>query len=1083
MVVDFAKVSVKNAPVLILQNLDDIPIGVLGNAFNIDADLCYNEISTLTFDLPAFVDGLETSNYDRVVGMRIVDLKDYGRFLLLNPKVSDNGVKQLKSCTAYSLEYEFTFKKMVLTAGTYNFWNPLAPKDTLLGIILNLMPSWKIGNVDASLIDKYRTFDDSGDQNIYNFMKSDLQKSYGCIFYFDTYNRVVHVRDIMAEAPTAPVYFSLDNLVKKISIDEDTESIVTCLSVSGADGVDIRSVNPMGTNYIIDLGYFMTLHNFSQEMIDKYYAWKSTFEAYQQQYYNLTIEEALRTAQLITEQAALTTLQGELTSLENIQAVTIQAIAQKLKVQDDLDAINEQILSKNIEITSKKNELISIQDEVDELYSQMSEINNKTHIKSFFTEAEYMVISRYLKEDSVAEDSFVIATADTYDNAGESIKLNGSIFNIINSAITKIENQFSKDIYSSVGGNITCSTTGFVLDAEIIKASMDFDTDKNFLFTARLNSGTLNGISFPCACISISGTATSVTSNVVPNAETNGAYSEGDILSFKLGTANLYFTRSITEYEKRSVEWDLFDFGQNLLKKVAYPAYSCSLDIANFLALEDFEPFKNKLELGNKLYWKQRNGDVLRPLLIRVRIPFEDLSRFEVAISSKYNSSDPEFYYEDLIESGVSAGKTLDTNRWMYSQFVNSGAETSLGKFMKSALDIAKNSIISSTGQAITWDEAGFRLRKRKEGVNAGYEPYQIWMNNSSIMFTTDNWSTANLAIGQMVSEDGNMLSGVIADALIGKIVASNSLIIESEKTDGGVAVFRVDGDGASLHNATFDIYNSNNTHITLNPYSGIAIGEYPVYDGDDYTIDEDKAKFWVDTDGNVHLKGTLHGVDGTFSGELKAATGTFSGELAAAKGTFSGIVQAEDYIDLNGNSMMTSEYKFEPDYLELKGLNINNNFIIDSGGNVTMRGNITMTGGNISWDSVNESESTAYRTANSASIMANSAINNVARLANGQYSGTFINGTTIVSPTILTNLLEITAPKNNLESGLVLKGYYNNAEYQWLKIWYYEGDMPVLHFTSPDHADAYWNFGRTVCNGYFDFTNATVIGLDATFA
>ena len=45
MVIDFAKINVKEQPVLILQNLDDTPIGVLKYAFNVEADLCYNLIS------------------------------------------------------------------------------------------------------------------------------------------------------------------------------------------------------------------------------------------------------------------------------------------------------------------------------------------------------------------------------------------------------------------------------------------------------------------------------------------------------------------------------------------------------------------------------------------------------------------------------------------------------------------------------------------------------------------------------------------------------------------------------------------------------------------------------------------------------------------------------------------------------------------------------------------------------------------------------------------------------------------------------------------------------------------------------
>ena len=66
------------------------------------------------------------------------------------------------------------------------------------------------------------------------------------------------------------------------------------------------------------------------------------------------------------------------------------------------------------------------------------------------------------------------------------------------------------------------------------------------------------------------------------------------------------------------------------------------------------------------------------------------------------------------------------------------------------------------------------------------------------------------------------------------------------------------------------------------------------------------------------------------------------------------------------------------------------------------------MTGGSISWASINESESSAYGLASSASSTANSAWSTASgahTLANaikeGTCTGTFINGKTIYSPTI----------------------------------------------------------------------------------
>ena len=93
----------------------------------------------------------------------------------------------------------------------------------------------------------------------------------------------------------------------------------------------------------------------------------------------------------------------------------------------------------------------------------MLEINRKTSFESFFTTAEYKIINRYLKEDSISEDSFVVPEVDTYDASGESMKLSGSIFNITDSKVVLAKNTFGKDIYSASGGTLACSASGFNL--------------------------------------------------------------------------------------------------------------------------------------------------------------------------------------------------------------------------------------------------------------------------------------------------------------------------------------------------------------------------------------------------------------------------------------------------------------------------------------------------------------------------------------------------------------------------------------------------------------------------------------------
>lgn len=142
MVVDFSKINTKENPVIILKNTAGKAIGVLGSAMNVSADIKYNEASVLEFNLPAVINGTETPYYNSVVGMRVVEFQDVGQFILMNPKESGDGIKAYKSCKAYSLEFEFTFKKITLESGTYNLWNPAAPGGTILDIFqpMNCQP-------------------------------------------------------------------------------------------------------------------------------------------------------------------------------------------------------------------------------------------------------------------------------------------------------------------------------------------------------------------------------------------------------------------------------------------------------------------------------------------------------------------------------------------------------------------------------------------------------------------------------------------------------------------------------------------------------------------------------------------------------------------------------------------------------------------------------------------------------------------------------------------------------------------------------------------------------------------------------
>lgn len=844
MVVKFSNIDFSERPILILKNASDTPLGVLGYAKNVSVDLKYNETSSIEFEVPEFVDGEATPYYNDIAGMRTLELQGIGQFTLISPSENGDGVLRKKVCKGYSLEYEFVYKKISLPENTYKFWDEVNPQDTLLGMIMELMPSWSIGSVSMTLQNKYRTFE-VNNENLYNLIKGTVQKSYNCIFDFDTMTRRVYVRDASDTPVDKPVFLSLDNLVKEIEVTENTEDIFTRLDVNGADGVTIRDVNPTGTNKIINLDYYMTEDNFSPALIAKYYEWKRLYAENRQPYYTRSVQYAIKTAQKIAEMAKLTDLQGEMTSLENLQAVAIEGIAQGLKTQADLNVANANISAKQAEINSKQAEIDALQAELDSIHNQLKAITEACNFEKYFSDAEYKLLDRYIKDGEITEASFVVAEVASYENAGNGRSVGSISVSFSGCEIAQIDGVNGSKIYDIKGGNITIADD---LSANVISATVDRQSDGSFVATAYLSSGTIAGNTFPSACVSLTGDGGSITAG-------SGS------ATVNLTNGYRYFTLDASEYEKRSVAWELYEYGEEVLNKLSVPSYSFNVTSANFLTLDEFVTFKNALTLGEKVYIDMGERGVLRPIAIGVSFSFDDPESMDLLFSDSYASGDSTFRLIDLLEQSISMGKNVEMSKFIYSSFVDSGASTELRDFMTSALDVAKNAIMSSTNQAISWDGAGFRLRKWANDSHTAYEPEQIWMNNNSIVMTDDNWATAEMAIGKFYDENLGECWGIVAPRIVGTLLAGGTLVIESAKKDGGTALFRVDGDGCYIYNSDISVC-GDQTHIALNPDIGFVIGAYPVYSVNEETgvktLIEENAKFWADTNGNLNLTGNI---------------------------------------------------------------------------------------------------------------------------------------------------------------------------------------------------------------------------------
>ena len=298
----------------------------------------------------------------------------------------------------------------------------------------------------------------------------------------------------------------------------------------------------------------------------------------------------------------------------------------------------------------------------------------------------------------------------------------------------------------------------------------------------------------------------------------------------------------------------------------------------------------------------------------------------------------------------------------------------------------------------------------------------------------------------------------------------------------------------------------------TLKDYGGnfildFATGKLTMKKG---SIDIGNGNFTVDEQGNLYAR------RGTFAGTLSGAKGTFGGQLVAASGDFKGVVQASDFLDRYGRSMMSGD-KFASDYLDLYGLTIRNKntgettFAVSSTGVITINGKITMgAGSTINWATVSN-QNLAYNPAYSLADSARTTANQAYSLADDAYyeaqaaynranqaykmadsiempryiKSTYIDQTTIRSPVIEGG--EFYGGEFNVIAGssygsFNLYGPYGNSRYHMFCISYYEGDAPYIDIYSP--CSGYITIGRrgggvVYFEGRVDFSGATVTGLD----
>lgn len=1123
----FDKDNIPEKPALVLKTLDGKTIGPIPGVYNLKLNIKFAEPSEIRFDVPAYLDGEPNPLYEAISGHKQVYTEHYGVFETMNPSTEADGIREVKHVKGYSLEKTLKSKKFFLEEGTYDFWNPASPKDTVLELALKSAPGWRVGYVSPALIGKYRTFDGYNDY-LLSFLYNHAPQKYNCVIVFDVYQKTVNAYDAEEELENLPIYLDFDNLVKSVDIEEVSDELVTALRPYGADELSILNVNPTGSPWLYDLSFFLENGDIGAGLGKKWEAWQSKALARREYYRGLTALEASATAQLLAAKAKLNDLngpEGELDSLLAQQSITIQTLAKektqagKDSQQKLLDDINRQIAGVKQSIQQQERNIEAIEKELDpeepsSYTAQIAAIVKELSLAENFTAEEREELSHYFIERDLTEDTFAATDVDT-TVSGQFLPMKDEGAAITGSSITEergLREDFGKTIYTMAGGRFSLHA-GKEVSGDIIRGVLDTEADGTFhlsLYAGSIRAGDKTAQS---GMIAVSGSMSGLGGNIQAVTKDDITVYEGSSLSFTVTEGNAYLTANVSDYQRYAVETELYEYAAGVLHELATPTYEFSVDSGNFIFAKEFAPFRERLELGKGVYLNVGHKQLITPYIIEFELDFERREKFSIIFSNRFKRHDNVNTLKEIIETSYSSARSFDAAKYLYNQ--TAGQATAVSRFMSSSLDAAKNHVLSAKAQ-VSMDGAGLHI-----GGDGGD---QIRMTGSMIAMTDNNWETAKLAIGRFASPELGEYWGVNADILAGVVHIGNMTILENQQYDAkgqptGVMQFKVDATGAWLNNSTMVLQQDGGGRILLDPKYGIVAGTKDLFDTDGTTVlpgfigkdgkidfDEDgmprNSNFFLDLrDGSAYFRGN----------------GEFNGIVHASGGEFDGVVKARDFMLPSGDSMVSvlnNDKKIKSDWLDLLGINIK-----DAAGNTMMTidgtKGITINKGSISWgavtgtDEIDQRIQDAKDAADDAYSEASSVNDNLLKLVQGKYTtpkSTFIDGTTVKSPTIEAGTItgaEIYGSDIyggafydlNGKSKLVLNpsNTYNN--YADLVL-YGGGDGRTAAFCIYDTFGGVELSGygvsamiiskatrRTHAQGTWDFSNATVTGITAVFA
>jgi hypothetical protein len=838
-----------------------------------------------------------------------------------------------------------------------SLYNPEIPELSLLHLCMQKIYGWSFGHIDESLKTMTRTFEIER-TSVYDFLVNDISDKFNCFFVFDTENNEI---SIYAESlitkfigdgvtkqftipsryetietvsidsykttgynynkttgilmlNTAPakgalievvdgsqakwmtdVYISFDNLAQEVNVSYSAEDIKTVLTVRGAEDLGIEEVN-MGLPYITDLSYYYTVDWMGQELYDAYTLYIQKSNGYQNEYAENASKILELDDRILYEENRLS-LKYSIASNVNSQTVGTYYVR---------GGVDPDYYYKEVTLPDQYSANVS------RYYSLLGNDLNADKVANLLSALQVYYMSGSSKDVSQLRplaEHFAFVEKYTFSTLVSALSKANTTEAKDTAVKTFLDEMFDQIGLSMIKTYISTykSDQQQYVDVGANQPSHEY-YQKYYVVTLLLNALTKEKTD---------------RENKIQEYEdqrdiysTRNAQIQEDLLIVNNFTPQQRIRLSaflredeytddnflITETDSRDIiiklEKELLECGRIELSKLCEPKLEFSMDMANIYALSEFEPIVNQFQLGNLINIAIRPDYIKRARLLEVSINFDDFSDFSCSFGELTNIKTPSSIHADLLSQALSAGKSVASNASYWNKGADLATQTDL-KIQQGLLD-ATNGLYSSD-QGVVIDKSGIRLTKIVNKETGEVSPYQAWIVNNNILFSTDGFKTSQTGLGEF-EIDGTTFYGLLAQAVLSGYIEGSTIVGGTINIGNGT--FMVDefgnvtmGGDSKIGNLTAQdiqdyIENEDNIVYTSCPIHGNYLTDEIWIVGERDYIQTDEQGNIVDSNGDIIAPTSM----GTISDDKTS--------VLDSDGNIIGTIEDELILDSNGTAI-----------------------------------------------------------------------------------------------------------------------------------------------------------------------------------